>query len=111
MQNTWYKTVLGQMNNGKMPETSASFLFCGNYCPPNVAHGEREAFHHCSPNSDIAKQNVRHTMSVHIMDTWYFDVYIIFWRLFLLLKTKEDWRAGFLKAVIMQNVLTLVSLF
>lgn len=53
----------------------------------NVAQGERKAFHHCSPNSDIVKQNVWDTMSLHIRDAWYFDAYIIFWRLFLLLKT------------------------
>lgn len=48
-------------------------------------------------------------MSLHIMAAWYFDVYIIFWSLFLLLETGSE--ASFLKLVIMWNVWTIISLF
>lgn len=82
------ETVLGQINNGKVPETSMSFLFCGNDCPlERCTQRERKAFRHCSPSSDVVKQAVGNTMSLRIMDTRYFDVYIIFCRFLLLLKT------------------------
>lgn len=49
-------------------------------------------------------------MSLHIMDTWYFDVYIIFQGCFFY-KNSEARRAFFLEAITMLNVLTPVSLF
>lgn len=60
---------------------------------------------------NIVKQNVRDPMSLHIMVTWYFDVYIIFWREVLFTKNHEDWRAGSWKRYLCKNVLNVISLF
>jgi len=73
-----------------MPEKACLSFFVVIIALLNVAQGKRKAFYHCSPTSDVIKQNVRNTMSLHIMAAWSFDVCIIFWNLFLLLETGSE---------------------
>lgn len=79
---SWDKLIMA-----KCQKQACLFSFVVITALLNVAHRERKAFCRCSPNSDIVKQNFKNTMSLHVLDTWCFDICIIFWRLFLLLKT------------------------
>ena len=60
----------------------------GNYCPFECCTWREGSFSSLFFQL-IVKQNAGNTMSLHIMDTWYFDVYIIFGGCFFY-KNSED---------------------
>lgn len=111
MQNTWYTTALGQINNGEMPEKNMSFLFCGNYCPFECCTGKEESF-----LSLFSQLRHSKTECQERNEPSHYEC-LVFWCLYYLLEiisfteNSEDWRASFLIMVIMGNALSIISLF